>query len=222
MRSNSDFHPSSLSLHPSLDFAGYAHPVEGLGPGKRLIIWLRGCTRRCPGCLSPEHWEPGTPIPTAAVATELAPLLLSVDGFTISGGEPFTQAAELCELIDQLRETADLEVLVYTGYLLEELQQQGGDAAALLQRIDLLIDGPYRQELPNTLQWRGSDNQRVHLLSAAAQRYAGQTEQLMPEHRPLQVQMLTASSYRIIGIPHRDTLEKYRQLLHERGMTVEE
>ena len=30
------------------------YPVTALGPGRRLGIWVQGCARRCPGCLSPE------------------------------------------------------------------------------------------------------------------------------------------------------------------------
>lgn len=203
-----------------LDYAGYACPVEGLGPGRRLILWVRGCPRRCPGCIAPEMQEPGETTPVAAIAAEIGPRLEGLDGLSISGGEPFEQPGALAALIDHLRREREVEVLVYTGYLLEELQARGEETAALLARLDLLIDGPYLESTPNTRQWRGSDNQRVHLLSPRAQRYAGMTDLPMPEERTLQLQMLTPTRYRVIGIPRRGDLPRYRALMALRGVEV--
>lgn len=206
--------------HPSLDYSGCAFPVEGLGPGRRVAIWVRGCRQRCPGCISPELWQSGDPTPIAAVTEELLPLLASADGLTISGGEPFDQAEELCQLLDTLRQIQDVEALVFSGYRYEELAAREGAVARLLNLIDILIDGPFDQEAPNTLCWRGSDNQRVRLLSARAQRYAELIDQPMPAQRPLQVQMLSATRYRLIGIPRRGDLEVYRAAMAARGFEV--
>jgi len=203
-----------------LDYAGCAAGVEGLGPGRRAILWVRGCPRRCPGCIAPELWEPGAPVPTADVAVRLAPLLDGMNGLSISGGEPFDQPEALAALLRQLRAARAVEVLIYTGYLREDPRLQGGARAALLELTDILIDGPFQEGAPNTLQWRGSDNQRVHLLSPRAQRYAGQTELPMPEPRPLQLQMTGPTRYRLIGIPRRGDLDAYRALLAARGLEV--
>jgi anaerobic ribonucleoside-triphosphate reductase activating protein len=203
-----------------LDYAGCAAPVEGLGPGKRAVIWVRGCDRRCAGCIAPELWEPGDSTPVDEIAAVLLPLLDSVDGLTISGGEPFAQAPALRALLAVLRAQREVEVLVYSGYQREELVAQGGAAAALLEEIDILIDGAFLADAPNTLQWRGSDNQRVHLLSTRAQRYRGATEQSMPDQRPLRVQMTGPTRYRIIGIPRRGDLALYRAMLAARGLEV--
>ena len=203
-----------------LDYSGCAFPVEGLGPGKRLAMWVRGCPRRCAGCIATELREPGVPQPLETVVADLLPWLPAAEGLTISGGEPFEQAEALAALIAELRARRDIEVLVYTGCRLEELRQRGGGCAALLACIDLLIDGPFVQSLANTLQWRGSDNQRVHLLSARAARYAGHVDAPMPEQRPLQVQMLGAARFRIIGIPRRGDLDAYRAAMSARGLEV--
>ena len=29
-------------------------PIVTLGPGKRLVIWTKGCSKNCLGCISPE------------------------------------------------------------------------------------------------------------------------------------------------------------------------
>lgn len=211
---------SSVISTLELEYAGCAYPVEGIGPGKRLAMWVYGCRRGCAGCIAPELQPRGVPRPLDAVLEELLPWARLADGLTISGGEPFEQASALAALIRALRAHRDLEVLVYSGYLLEELRAQGGAAAELLALIDLLIDGPFVQEAANTLQWRGSDNQRVHLLSARAQRYADNSDQPMPEQRPLQVQMLGATRVRIIGIPRRGDLAAYRAAMAARGLEV--
>ncbi len=204
---------------PQLDYAGYACPVEGLGPGKRLILWVRGCDRRCPGCIAPELWDAGDPQPLEPLAQALRPLLAEVDGLSISGGEPFDQAVALAALIDLLRADADVEVLVYTGYRLDELRTMPA-MAPLLDRVDLLVDGPFLEGEGNTLQWRGSDNQRVLLLSDRARRYAGSENQPMPEPRPLQLQLLTPTSYRVIGIPRRGDVDAYHAAMSARGVEV--
>lgn len=30
------------------------YPVHSLGPGNRLVIWVRGCKKRCFNCANPE------------------------------------------------------------------------------------------------------------------------------------------------------------------------
>jgi len=210
-------------MQPLLDFAGFATNVaESLGPGRRLVMWVRGCQRRCAGCISPELQKPGIAEPLGPIVDKLLPLLADMDGLTISGGEPFDQAETLVALLDILRAQQDCEVLVYTGYTIEELH--AGDAAwdALLQRIDLLIDGVFIEEQSNNLQWRGSDNQRVHLLSPRAQRYAATKDLPMPETRPVQVQQVIQGQYRVIGILRRDDLKRYRAAMAARGMKIEE
>ena len=208
---------------PLLDEAGYAYPVEGLGPGRRVALWVRGCSRRCPGCIAPELWEPGTPRLPATVAEELLPLLAQADGLTISGGEPFEQPEAVLELLAVLRSRQPVEALIYSGFLYEELLSFGGATAALLAQTDMLIDGPFLETCSNTRQWRGSDNQRVHLLSDDAQmRYAGAVDEFMPEMRPLQVQQLASGVFRLIGIPRRGDLNAYRIALRARGIRVGE
>jgi len=54
--------------------------------------------------------------------------------------------------------------MVFTGYTLDQLSGPGH--AALLQETDLLVDGLYRQELPDRARrWIGSTNQTIHYLT---------------------------------------------------------
>ncbi len=207
-----------------LDMEDFAAPVEGLGPGRRLILWVRGCPLACPGCMTPELWEPGASATHRAVgeiAQQLAPALRGLDGLSISGGEPTLQARPLTLLIRALRAMAGLEgleVLSYSGFSLEELQGRGPEVAEYLGELDLLIDGRFEQGAGNELAWRGSDNQRVHLLSPRAARHLEQTTAPMPERRPLQLQMLGAARFRLIGIPKRGDLAAYRGALMAQGI----
>ena len=41
------------------------YPVTTLGPGRRIGLWLQGCTLACPGCVSRDTWgfEPDRALP---------------------------------------------------------------------------------------------------------------------------------------------------------------
>lgn len=174
--------------------------------------------------MTPELWDSAPDSShrrVDALVETLAPLLFGLDGLTISGGEPTLQSAALVALIRGLRareELRELEVLSYSGFTLEELQGRGESVAHYLGELDILIDGRFEQSAANDLEWRGSDNQRVHLLSHRAQRYAPQIDAPMPEARPLQVQILGAGKVRLIGIPKRGDLAAYRAALGAVGL----
>ena len=84
-----------------------------------------------------------------------------IRGVTLSGGEPFSQAAEHAELAKLLRENG-YEVAVYSGYTFEQLQNGTPEQKLLLENVDILVDGPFLLE-QRTLdaRFRGSRNQRV-------------------------------------------------------------
>jgi anaerobic ribonucleoside-triphosphate reductase activating protein len=90
----------------------------------------------------------------------------TVEGVTFVGGEPFDQAAALAALGSKLRK-GGLSVVTFTGNHLEDIVSlQREDWLALLAVSDILIDGPYRQDLPDLSRpWVGSSNQRYHFLS---------------------------------------------------------
>ena len=69
-------------------------------------------------------------------------------------------------MIGLLRKSTKLDIMVYTGYTLQELQQQNNvNINYILSNIDLLIDGEYIEELNNNKIYRGSDNQQIWFLS---------------------------------------------------------
>ena len=139
------------------------YPVEVLGPGKRVGIWTCGCPHKCDGCANPELWEVDESRNIKlSVLLDLIHRIVSnnlVDGFTITGGEPFFQKEELKKLLSALSAWSH-DILVYTGYCKEQLCDSD------LEHISVLIDGPYIKEMNNGLVLRGSSNQRIHILDS--------------------------------------------------------
>jgi anaerobic ribonucleoside-triphosphate reductase activating protein len=145
-----------------------AYPVTALGPGRRAAIWLAGCHKRCEGCISPEmqDFKAGRRIEVAKLLLRLSRLGEMIEGITISGGEPFEQPDVLDEFLDGiLEQMPGWNVIVYTGYELPELAAKGHSAANILKKIDILIDGEYKTEIPSDHPLKGSGNQQVHFLT---------------------------------------------------------
>ena len=82
-------------------------------------------------------------------------------GVTFSGGEPFAQAEGFAELAKALK-ARRYEVASYSGYTFEQLLHGTPAQRALLETIDVLIDGPFLQEEKSLeVPFRGSRNQRI-------------------------------------------------------------
>ena len=138
-----------------------------LGPGLRAVIWVQGCPLRCRGCVAPETlpFAGGEVRGVAEVAAWLTGLT-DVEGVTLSGGEPFSQAQSLADLLDAVRERRPgFTAMAYTGFRHEALLRGAPGQRALLDRLDLLVDGPYVAARHGDLLWRGSSNQRVVVLT---------------------------------------------------------
>ena len=60
-----------------------------------------------------------------------------------------------------------LTVMVFSGYTLDEARALPDPAVAdLLAHTDILVDGPYDRDRPDTeRRWIGSTNQRIHFLT---------------------------------------------------------
>ena len=148
-----------------MNIARILYPIEVLGPGKRVGVWTSGCQHNCFGCSNPELWvaDKKQQIPVEALTDILTTTFRSaeVDGFTITGGDPFYQPKELSELLLFLSKWTE-DILVYTGFTIEELQQMHDlYVDACLTEIAVLIDGPYIEVLNNNCPLRGSSNQRI-------------------------------------------------------------
>ena len=135
------------------------------GPGLRFVVFTQGCDRCCEGCHNPETWDinGGTDITAEKIIAEMLGNPLT-DGLTLSGGEPFSQAAE-CVKVASAARGEGLNVWVYTGYTFEELLTRAESEQAVKELIgltDVLVDGKFLlAERTLSLKWRGSRNQRV-------------------------------------------------------------
>ena len=82
---------------------------------------------------------------------------------TFSGGDPFFQAEGFAALARRIKEETSKTVWCYTGYTLEALVQEHDHwKMDLLRNIDVLVDGPFVEQLRDEqLRFRGSSNQRI-------------------------------------------------------------
>lgn len=199
------------------------YPIFNLGPGERIGIWLEGCSRNCPGCMSrhlqnrcPQHMRH-----VIDVFQNIYPVAKSFTGITISGGEPFEQPEGLTALVELIQRFTALDIMVYTGYLLEELESDTRKSAAL-EFIDILIDGPFQIHESNHLIWRGSDNQRMHLLSRRAQEYRSLIGKYDDSERKLHVFTENDGQIIIVGIPKRGFHKELRERSKLKGLKLGE
>lgn len=150
------------------------------GEGVRTTLFVSGCRRGCPGCFNSGAWsfEAGEPF-TREVEDEIIESLAPgyVDGLTILGGEPMEpeNQAGLVEFVERVRATyprgCGKTIWCFTGDTLDELMEGGRHRTEVTERllacIDILVDGPWVQELYDiTLRFHGSSNQRVIDLNA--------------------------------------------------------
>ncbi len=133
------------------------------GPGRRSVVQVSGCSIRCQGCFVPQthERENGSLVSIASIVSEIVENRAAHDGVTILGGEPFDQPGPVAELAARLKRLG-LHLTVYTGYSLETLiDQKDAKIAYILTHTDLLIDGPFLNQLSqNAGEYRGSRNQR--------------------------------------------------------------
>ena len=99
-------------------------PVVTLGPGQRIAVWTVGCSKQCKGCANPELWraDPAREMDDAQFADALIGMAQQggIRHITFSGGDPFEQPESLARVLAAIRPFFD-DILVYTGYTIEEL-----------------------------------------------------------------------------------------------------
>lgn len=142
------------------------------GPGVRYVVWVQGCSFRCKGCFN-EELQPFIEKNLVKVE-DIAEKIISTDGIegvTYSGGEPMMQAESLYYLSRILKDHG-LSVLCYSGFTFEELKKMDSEyVRKLIECLDVLIDGPYKEEEKANLPWRGSSNQKVYFITDCYKNY---------------------------------------------------
>lgn len=190
----------------------YQDGVKRLGPGTRFVLWTQGCLRKCERCMTPESQDVkgGKEISIENLAQKI--ISAKREGITISGGEPFLQSNDLCELIIRVRKIIDIGVIIYTGYTYEELiNSKDSGKKQLLQLSDLLIDGPYVDELNDGMNLRGSSNQRVITLT---DRYAQNVWEYGSKKAEIEI-FVKENKMVMVGVPTKNFLQKFKNIFAE-------
>lgn len=146
------------------------------GPGVRVSLYVSGCRNRCKGCFNPETWDFSYGDPFTKETEEKIIKALKPDyirGFTLLGGDPFEpeNAKELAPFMKRLRaEYPEKSFWCFTGYDFERDLLTGklgdiDDVMAILETLDVLVDGKYVENLKDlNLRFKGSSNQRTILV----------------------------------------------------------
>jgi anaerobic ribonucleoside-triphosphate reductase activating protein len=194
-------------------------PVTKLGPGRRVGIWVQGCSIRCSGCISIDTWAKGRGRTVVnEVLRAIAPWISDAEGFTISGGEPFDQADALTHLLTGIRKLSTADVLVFTGHSLESIASRLPSMEGL---IDALVADPFDETAPQTLALRGSDNQRLVPLTPLGRKiYAGYDRCADARERAVDVMFDGSGEVWFAGIPARDDFRRLQRILREAGADV--
>lgn len=149
-----------------INMAAFLPVSRSNGPGRRAVVWVQGCGRNCSGCFNQDMRSFADK--QLIAPGELAKRILAIEGIegvTFSGGEPFGQAEVLAELAEQLR-VCGLNIMIFTGYTFGELSTGSNPAwQRLLTVTDLLVAGPYEQDLPSQDYLRASVNQQLVFLT---------------------------------------------------------
>ena len=170
---------SSTKLQDTISVLQVVHDTMVDGPGMRTTVYCAGCPNHCPGCHNPESWDiqHGTPVSVATLLDEL--LADPFADVTFSGGDPMFQAEAFARLADGLRERSRKTIWCYTGDTLDALMPGGAHRTDVTDRllacIDILVDGPFVQDLHDiSLRFRGSSNQRIIDMNATRARAASE------------------------------------------------
>jgi anaerobic ribonucleoside-triphosphate reductase activating protein len=168
------------------------------GPGQRTVVWLQGCSIRCPNCWNDELWsfkggyvEPHTNLIDRAISNNDV-------GLTLLGGEPLDQATTVLKFIKDAQ-ASGLDIVLYTGYELDELSEI---QQACVRLADLVIHGRYIDELRNEhLLWRGSTNQEILINNP---KYEGLE---IIERRQMEIHIDSFGHLKIVGYPPTSIVE---------------
>lgn len=144
--------------------AGVNYESIADAPGVCCVLFISGCRHHCKGCHSPKthNFQYGVPV-TKQLIQEINEEIQKrpyLSGLVLSGGDPMYSAREVNQLLDQLVIPKN-RIWCFTGFHIEELVKNE-EQRKLLERIDVLVDGPFiQQQRDVTLRFRGSRNQRL-------------------------------------------------------------
>ena len=141
--------------------------------GVAVSLFTAGCPHRCKGCHNSILWDYnyGEDEDIKEIISRLIYLIGKNDiqrQFSVLGGEPLCpeNIEDVARIINEIRaKYPSIKIYVWTGYEFENLPDSE-ELKNILNNIDVLIDGPFIEELKDTrLKLRGSSNQHIRLKS---------------------------------------------------------
>ena len=138
------------------------------GPGKRLLLYLKGCSIHCEGCINKHLWpfDGGTMISSKNIIDVCKKEKL--EGITIHGGEPLDQAEGLYDVVKKIKDEK-YTIILFTGYIKKELNKT---QIRIWNLSDIVVAGRFQLNKRNVnLQFRGSTNQRVYTHNGQYENY---------------------------------------------------
>lgn len=197
-------------------------PVRTLGPGRRVAVWVQGCTLACPGCASADTWDPAAGVGTEvdSLVAELAATVVAqdLDGLVITGGEPLQQHEAVLAVIDGLTEVLGErrgDVVLFTGYAASAARRL---APTLLDRCAVVVAGPYRAPHSGDEPLVATDNQQVLFASAEAERRFRRWQQSLEARLEMTVD---DNDLFLVGVPRQGDLRAFVDEMSRRGVTFD-
>ncbi len=141
------------------------------GEGLRVVLWVSGCSHKCPGCQNALTWDPEDGVSFDDDTIKEIYQELDRDwcsGLTLSGGDPLFlgNRKDIRDLVTNVKQIyPNKSIWAYTGYTWEELMAQreiDKNLEDILQNIDVLLEGRFVMKLKeDKLHYVGSSNQRI-------------------------------------------------------------
>jgi anaerobic ribonucleoside-triphosphate reductase activating protein len=134
------------------------------GPGVRAVLWVQGCSLRCPDCYNPHTHSKseGEFVTVESVFKQVLCVKDNIEGITIS--EPLEQMEPVTCLLERIKNETDLTILLFSGYEWNEINIMHG-SDKLFRCVDMIIAGRYDKSMHLAKGLLGSSNKTVHLLT---------------------------------------------------------
>ncbi len=193
------------------------YPVYNLGPGRRLALWVQGCSLKCKGCVNPELWpkSKGSKINLEQLAAEILKISPNCEGITITGGEPFEQYPQLIAFCSYLKLKSNINILVFSGYTIDQLLKYFPDKL-FLNCINHLVDGPYLHDMNVKNSLRGSSNQNFYTFESGKINQSG----TVANNNKWSVNLDEDNHVFMAGIPGKDDLQNLMASLCRTGINL--
>ncbi len=141
------------------------------GEGLRVVLWVSGCSHKCPGCQNAITWDPEDGVLFDDDTIKEIYEQLDQDwcsGITLSGGDPLFLGNRkvIRDLVTNIRTLyPNKTIWCYTGYTWEELMAQrelDKNLEDILKNMDVLLEGRFVMKLKSEkIHYVGSMNQRI-------------------------------------------------------------